>query len=212
MRALAFFVVCVAVSLAAVAGSARAGMLAAPGPSPSWTNMQKFEWNLGFMASAARVCGSHTEADVLHRLARMSPYGIIGLRVVTADGFARPVCGDINNDAKALVADAKRIQEHLETTYDCRDDGCFGQSLNDWEHHACGNSLKSHFAILDIDTNDVREVTMLNPLKIGSKAAHLARVQFHSCQGSLYIELTPQCVMEKKQTRGDCEITGVDGY
>src|SRR3546814_1855181 len=94
--------------------------------------------------------------------------------------------------------------------YDCSDDGCFGQNLDDWQFHACGNSLKSHFAILDIDDENIRAVTMLNPGKTGSKAAHQARVQFHSCQGSLYIDLTEQCIMEKSQTRGDCAFDGIE--
>src|SRR3546814_16157005 len=53
---------------------------------------------------------------------------------------------------------------------------------------------------------------MLNPRKTNSKAAHQARVQFHSCQGSLYIDLTEDCAMERKVVRGDCEIEGADRF
>ena len=52
----------------------------------------------------------------------------------------------------------------------------------------------------------------MNPEKMGSDADHMARVQFHSCQGSLYIDLTDQCIMEKSRTRGDCTIEGIKGY
>lgn len=214
MRVLAVFVVTLGLASAVTlpSGGARAGMLAAPGPNPNWTDMQQYEWYIGYLARAGQLCGTFTEAAVLHRLARMSPYGGIGLNVVTGDGFSGTACARINADAREIAADAKKIQEYLEAAYSCQGEGCYGQSLSDWQFHECGNSLKSHFAILDIDSKDVREVTMMNPAKLGSEAAYLARVQFHSCQGSLYIDLSQQCVMEKKQTRGDCEIDGVERY
>ncbi|MEQ8357245.1 MAG: hypothetical protein RH942_17050 [Kiloniellaceae bacterium] len=51
---------------------------------------------------------------------------------------------------------------------------------------------------------------MIDPAKTGSDAAHQARVQFHSCAGSLYICLADQFIMEHSQTRGDCTIAGLD--
>lgn len=200
------------VTLLALPGGASAGLLSAPGPNPNWTDMQKFEWYLGYMATAANTCGAYDEAQTLNTLARMSPYGSLGLGAVRGDGLAGPVCGSINNEVKELVADAKQIREYIEATYNCRGEGCYGQSLADWQFHECGDSLKNHFAILGVDYDDIRAVTMMNPNKLGSDADYLARVQFHSCQGSLYIDLTNQCVMEQTQTRGDCTIEGIKGY
>ncbi|MEO3430139.1 hypothetical protein AAFN88_14860 [Pelagibius sp. CAU 1746] len=174
--------------------------------------MQKFEWYLGYMARAARTCGNFNAADKLHALARMTPYGGAGLNTVTGDGFAGPVCGGINREAGEMAADAERIRAYIEDTYDCKGEGCHGQDLSDWQFHACGNSLKSHFAILGLDDDDIRAVTMLDPKKTGSDADFQARVQFHSCQGSLYIDLTKHCVMENKQTRGDCSFDGIERY
>ncbi|HEY9537911.1 MAG TPA: hypothetical protein VIS03_09995 [Kiloniellaceae bacterium] len=126
--------------------------------------------------------------------------------------FLGAACARFKDDVAAMEAEAAQIEEHIELTYNCSDDGCYGQDLSDWQFHACGNSLKSHFAILDLDDKDIRAVTMLNPRKTNSKAAHQARVQFHSCQGSLYIDLTEDCAMERKVVRGDCEIEGADRF
>src|SRR3546814_16374659 len=93
-----------------------------------------------------------------------------------------------------MEAEAAQIEEHIELTYNCSDDGCYGQDLSDWQFHACGNSLKSHFAILDLDDKDIRAVTMLNPRKTNSKAAHQARVQFNSCQRSDERRVGKECV------------------
>lgn len=192
--------------------TAQAGLLSAPGPSPSWTKNQKFEWYLGYMAKAARTCGNYDAAEVLHELARMTPYGGEGLGSVSGDGFSGPICGRINNEAGELAADEEDIREFIEAAYGCRGEDCFGQKLSSWKFHSCGNSLKAHFAILSVEDDDIREVSMIDPQKTGSKADYQARVQFHSCKGSLYIDLTKQCIMEKTQTRGDCEIEGVERY
>ncbi len=207
-----FFLVISLFSVVVLAQPAEAGTLSAPGPSPSWTRMQKFEWYLGYMARAAQVCGNYDAASTLLTLARMTPYGGAGLATVMGDGFAGPVCGRINREAAEMAADEQRIRAHIEATYDCKGDGCHGQDLSDWQFHACGNSLKSDFAILGLEEDDIRAVTMLNPKKTGSDAAYQARIQFHSCQGSLYIDLTEDCVMEKQQTRGDCSFDGIERY
>lgn len=199
-------------SLAIIPSAPRAGTIPLPGPNPNWTEMQTYEWYIGFLARASQICRAYGEAAVLSRLARMSPYGAVGFAQNPADGFLGNGCVRLRDRAAEMVADAAKIEDYIEATYNCSDDGCFGQSLDDWQFHACGNSLKSHFAILDIDDKNIRAVTMLNPSTTGSKAAHQARVQFHSCQGSLYIDLTEQCIMEKTQTRGDCAFDGIERY
>jgi hypothetical protein len=194
------------------AGGAQAGRLAAPGPNPNWTDMQQFEWYLGYMSRAARVCGTHVEADVLHRLARMSPYGDIGLGAVMGDGFAGPVCGGINNEVKELAADAAKIQAYLEGTYNCEAEGCYGQKLSDWKFHACADPLKSHLASRAVEDENLREVTITNVRRSGATLDFQARVRLKTCEGSLYVDLTESCRVEKEYTRGDCEIDGVEGY
>jgi hypothetical protein len=138
------------------AAAAQSGTLAAPGPSPTWTEMQKFEWYLGYMSRAANTCGSYVESGVLLSLARMTPYGDIGLGSVSGDGFAGPVCGRINNEAKELVADAERIREYLEAAYNCTGEACYGQKLSDWQSHSCAEALKSHLANRSVGKDDAR--------------------------------------------------------
>lgn len=188
----------------AAAGGAQAGMLTAPGPNPSWTDMQKFEWYLGYMARAAQTCGTYTESAVLSRLARMTPYGDIGLGSVSGDGFAGPVCGRINNEAKELAADAQKIEEYIEATYNCTGEGCFGQSLSDWKFHDCADMLRAQLTMRGIGLRKVREITINDQRQ--------ARVRLHSCQGSLYVEMSKSCKVKKEYTRGDCEVAGVDAY
>lgn len=195
-----------------VAVGARAGTLAPPGPNPNWTDMQKFEWYLGYMARAGRTCGSYVEADVLHRLARMSPYGDIGLGSVTGDGFAGPACGRINNEAKELAADSKKIQEYLEATYNCTAEGCYGQKLSDWKFHACADQLVAYLASRSVSKDDLREITITNVRNSGATLDYQARIRLKSCQGSLYVNMRESCWVERDFTRGDCEVAGVSQY
>jgi len=191
---------------------AQGGTLAPPGPSPSWTEMQKFEWYLGYMSRAANTCGTFVESGILHRLARMTPYGGIGLGSVTGDGFAGPVCGRINNEAKELVADAERIREYLEATYNCTGEGCYGQSLSDWKFHACADKLEAHLSSRALAEKDIGEVTISNLRHSGATLDFQVRARLKSCQGSLYIDLTETCRVTKEYTRGDCEVAGVARY
>lgn len=199
-------------SLLVAAGAASAGKLAAPGPNPTWTEMQKFEWYLGYLSRAAQVCGSYEEAGVLNRLARMSPYGGVGLGAVTGDGFVGPVCGRINNSAKELVADAAEIERFLEATYDCSGEECFGQSLKDWKFHDCADELRVHLFKRDIEEKDLSQVTISNVRHSGATLDYTARVRLKSCQGSLYVDLDDSCKIDRDYTRGDCEVAGVDPY
>lgn len=192
-------------------GAAQAAVVPSGGPNPNWTDMQKYEWYIGYIARASRICGAHAESATLTRLARMSPYASVGLGQMRGDSFLRNACLRIAEDAREMIDDAARIEQYIEATYNCSDDGCFGQSLSDWQFHACADSLRSQFETHGLDRSDIRAVTMLDPGKTGSEAAHQARVQFRSCQGSLYIDLKESCVVEKEYTRGDCEIAGVDG-
>ncbi|MGF1592061.1 MAG: hypothetical protein ACFCUW_02205 [Kiloniellaceae bacterium] len=173
--------------------------------------MQKFEWYVGFLAGAAGVCGAYDEAAMLRNLARMSPYGAIGLGVVRGDGFAMPVCGRLTNDARDVAADADQIREYLEATYDCSGAGCYGQRLGAWESHSCAGALKTHFDSRAVSSEELDEVIFNNVIS-GGKNDYQARVRLKSCQGSLYVELNQQCQVKKDYTRGDCEVAGVGRY
>lgn len=189
----------------------RAGTLAPTGPNPNWTEMQQFEWYLGFMAGAAGICGSYDAAGVLRNLARMSPYGNIGLGTVRGDGFAMPVCGRINDDARDLAADADQIREYLEATYNCQGEGCYGQRLSAWESHTCAGALQAHFDHRAISNEDLGEVAFNNVISGGTND-YQARVRLKNCQGSLYVDLNQQCQVKKDYTRGDCQVAGVSSY
>ncbi len=191
-------------------GAARAGMLSAPGPNPNWTEMQQFEWYLGYMSRAANTCGTYNESAVLRELARMSPYGDIGLGSVTGDGFAGPACGRINNRVKELVADADKIRAYIEAAYNCSGTGCYGQKLVEWLSHTCADSLKAYLSSRSID-NETTEVTISDVISGGHWDYH-ARVRLKSCEGSLYVEMKDSCRVKKDYTRGDCEVAGVSAY
>jgi len=194
------------------AGSTQAGRLAAPGPNPSWTDMQKFEWYLGYLARAGQVCGSYKEAETLRGLARMSPYGDLGLKTVTGDGFGGTACAKINNKVKELAADAERIRAYIEATYNCRGNACAGQRLGSWRDHACGEKLAEHFASRSVPEKQISEVTITDVRNSGATLDYHARVRFNDCQGSFYVEMKDSCRVEKDYTRGDCTIEGVPGY
>ncbi|WP_340119023.1 hypothetical protein [Pelagibius sp. 7325] len=193
-------------------GAAQAGMLAAPGPNPNWTEMQQFEWYLGYMSLAARTCGSYQEADVLHRLARMTPYGDIGLGSVTADGFSGPVCGRLNNKAKELAADADEIEAYIEATYSCADEACYGQKFVSWKSHVCADDLMMHLAKRDVTEHDLREVTFITDRLMTAVLKYQARVRLKRCEGSLNVHMNDNCRIDKDYTLGDCEVAGVAGY
>lgn len=211
MRSVGLVLFALAVCLGLSSG-ARAGTLAAPGPNPTWTDMQKFEWYLGYMARAANTCGTYTESAVLRQLARMTPYGDIGLGSVSGDGFAGPVCGRLNNEARELAADADKIRGYLEATYDCQAEQCYGQKLSDWKFHACADQLKSYLAEHSVKDADIREVTITDVRHSGATLDFTARVRLKSCQGSLYVDMRDSCYVERDYTRGDCEVAGVDPF
>ena len=200
------------ITFIAMAGGAQAGLLSAPGPNPNWTKMQQFEWYLGYMSRAANMCGSFQEAGILDRLARMTPYGNIGQGAVMGDGFSGTACVDINASAKELAADAKKIEEYIEATYNCTDEACFGQKFVEWKSHACADDLMVQLSKRDVTESDLREVT-ISDLVSGASRQITARIRLKSCEGSLYVEMsTSSCRVLKEYTRGDCAVAGVDGY
>src|SRR3546814_18741051 len=96
-------------------------------------------------------------------LARMTPYGAIGLAQSRADGFLGAACVRLRKAADEMVAAAAKIEKHTESTYDCSDDGCFGQTLDEWPFQAYGNSLQHQLAILATPAHNTPPVTTINP-------------------------------------------------
>src|SRR3546814_3787955 len=70
--------------------------------------------------------------------------------------FLGAACARFKDVVAAMEAEAAQIEEHIELTYNCSDDGCYGQDLSDWPVHDCGNSMTSHFAILDLEIGRAR--------------------------------------------------------
>lgn len=193
-------------------GATLAASIPVGGPNPNWTDMQKFEWYIGRMATAAQMCGAFEEAGVLNRLARMSPYGGIGLGQMRGDDFYGPACVGITADAKDLVADAPKIEEYLEATYGCKGEGCYGQTLSGWQSHGCADALRSHLESRAVRKDDVSEVTITSVRHSGATLDYQARVRFKHCQGSLYVNMKESCAVEKDYTRGDCAVAGAAAY
>src|SRR3546814_3181999 len=95
-------------SLALAPAAPQAAIISSPGPNPNWTEMQEFEWYVGYLARASQICGAYDESAVLTRLARMTPYGAIGLAQSRADGFLGAACVRLRKAADELVADAAK--------------------------------------------------------------------------------------------------------
>jgi hypothetical protein len=216
MRLLAVFAIGLGLLLVGAvlpSGVTLAASIPVGGPNPNWTDMQKYEWYIGRMAAAAQMCGAYDEAGVLNRLARMSPYGGIGLGQMRGDDFYGPACVEIAADAKDIVADASKIEEYLEATYGCEGEGCYGLYLRDsWTDHECADALKAHLAHRAIALEGLREVSLYGTRLMSGVPEYQARVRFMTCEGALYVDLKDSCVVKKDYTRGDCEVAGVSGY
>jgi len=211
MRVFSLILSLIAFLAVAGGGAAQAAVVPVPGPNPTWSEMQKFEWHLGYMARAARTCRSHDDAAVLERLARMSPYGTMGLSGYSGDGFLGAACARLNERASELVADAQKIEEYIEATYSCADEACYGQKFAAWKSHSCADDLMMHLAKRDVTEHDLREVN-IRDLFVGSVRQISARVRLKSCEGSLYVEFSESCRIKNDYTQGDCELAGVDAY
>src|SRR3546814_17802474 len=115
-------------ALALSPAAPQAAIISSPGPDPNWTEMQEFEWYVGYLARASQICGAYDESAVLTRLARMTLYGAIGLAQNRADGFLGAACVRLRKAADEMVADAAQIARNIEPHYDCRDEGCLNRT------------------------------------------------------------------------------------
>jgi len=211
MRSASLIFLGLAVCLGLAAG-ARADSRAANGPDPDWTQRQQLEWQLGFVAQAANACGTYDESAVLVQIARMSPYGAMGLDAGPRAALAGPDCKRFIDEAKKLVADAYRIREAIEARYHCTGKACYGQVLAAWPRHSCAERLKTYLAEHAVEEFDVREVTITDVRHSGATLDFTARVRFRSCQGSLYVDMRENCSVERDYTLGDCVVAGVSAY
>lgn len=197
--------------------AAQAGTLPGTGPNSQWSDAQKFEWYLGYMSKAAAICSDYAAATELGNLASLSPYGRKGMAVTTGDGFYGAACAGIRKEAADLVSEKDDIGRYLAVLYDC-DPGskCLAGGSDPLSNTAaCSAEMREALDALDIGSSDIRSVTMndgRNVTGAGRWTAWEAKVRLKSCSGSLYIELTEQCAVRERYTRGDCEIAGVSGY
>src|SRR3546814_332668 len=122
-------------------------------------------------------------------LARMTPYGAIGLAQSRADGFLGAACVRLRKAADEMVADAAKIERHIEMTYDCSDEGCFNQRTGGWESHACAIALKAHLAERAIGEDELGEITISDVRNYSTKLDYQAPVRLKHCQGALYVDL-----------------------
>lgn len=105
-------------------GNAEAARMPSSGPNPSWSDSQKFEWYLGYMSKAAAICRSYGASSALGEIAKLSPYGQIGLKGISADGFTGAACGKIRNRTKELLEKKETYIRYMKATYDCSGDTC----------------------------------------------------------------------------------------
>src|SRR3546814_14944046 len=91
--------------------------------------------------------------------------------------FLAAACARFKDDVAAMEAEAAQFEEHIELTSNCSDDRCYGQALRDWQFHACGNSLQSHSAILDLPYKDIPALTRPHPPPPSPTPPHTPRVQ-----------------------------------
>ena len=199
-------------------GGAQAGTLPGSGPNPNWTDMQKTEWYIGYMSKAAAICRFYDKASALSALASLSPYGRIGLRSFSGDGFYGAACQGIGEDADALLGDKSAFTEYFAAIYDCEAGGdCTTDDLSDRfaTDHLCAQKLYDVLGELSLKRDDIKNITFSSPPPGPSNAGaapYQARVRMKSCQGSLYVDLGAQCTVKQSYTRGDCEVAGVSGF
>jgi len=204
--------------MAGGAGAAQAGTLPGTGPDPSWTEMQKVEWYLGYMSKAAAICRYYGKSVDLAQLAKLTPYGRIGLKGITGDGFYGAACQGIGEDADKLLADRAEFIRYFADIYGCSPGapctaGIEGDKFA--SNHACSQKVNEVLENLKIGDGDVESITFRSPPpgpSNGGEAPYQARIRLRSCGGSLFVELSQQCGVKQTYTRGDCQIAGVSGY
>ena len=118
-----FFAAALAAALAA--SDAIAASSSTPGPQSSWTDMQKYEFNVGKLAGALNLCRRYSLHAELQKLASLSPYGRKGLKsLLSFDGLTVGGCARVKGYAEDVLRDKERLQEYLEGRYNCSTGDC----------------------------------------------------------------------------------------
>lgn len=205
---------CLAMTLGTGAEAAR---MPSSGPDPSWSESQKFEWYLGYMSDAAAICREYSASNALADIAKLSPFGRVGLNSISGDGFTGAACGRIRDRVKELLQKKETYIRYLTEKYDCGPAGqCTGPAADPLaSSHTCATQVREALGGIDVDAGDVARLTVQSwppgPSN-GAEPRHRARIQFKSCNGSLYIDLGDRCEVEQSYTRGNCEFSGVSAY
>jgi len=196
-----------------IGSAANAGRMPSSGPDPSWTDIQKFEWYLGYMSNAASTCGDFSGSAELRAIAQLSPYGRKGLAGRKAEAFASAGCAKVLGRMSELLSEKDRYIRYMEATYDCsRDSDCDLEEDSVQSDHPCAVSVNEFLEGLDIEQSDIRSIDIESPPKSAGVPKHRALVRLKSCQGSVHLDLFGQCGVKKSYTRGDCEISGLASY
>src|SRR3546814_6179586 len=101
-----------------------------------------FRSGIGLCAGrCGRRPGRAARRDHVHRRPQSELDRDAEVRVVRrlSRKFLGAACARFKDDVAAMEAEAAQIEEHIELTYNCSDDGCYGQDLSDWQFHACDN-------------------------------------------------------------------------
>ncbi len=81
---------------------------------------------------------------------------------------------------------------------------------------ACETVVTERLHQLDIDMADVRSIFYSRETQRSSRRSRViaidAYVKFHSCKGSLVINMNRDCHVRQVYTRDECEVPGIPNY
>lgn len=188
------------------------------GPKESWDDMQKYEYYIGQLSAAVRMCNYFELSSRLKALADLTPYGRQGWQSLQAfDSLRGGRCGSYADSAKDILADRERLRTYLAEKYDCPGGICAPEGGDDSATAICRPEAEDHLAALPLGKDDVMSVT-LRSRQAGAtrlttgREGHEAWVRLNSCSGWLIIELSKACHPRQAFTRGDCTIEGISRY
>ncbi len=80
----------------------------------------------------------------------------------------------------------------------------------------CETVVTERLNQLDIDIADVRSIFYIKRIQRRRNSGRVigidAWVNFHSCKGSLVIDMDPHCRVRQVYTRYECEVPGIPSY
>ena len=118
-----FTAVVLALFLGLAANVAEAAMGAGTRPKESWDKMQTFEYNIGRIAGGLELCRRFDMAGDMRAIAKLTPYGKLGMRKMRAfDGLRG--CGGLANNAESLLEDKDKLIDYMKAKYDCSGEEC----------------------------------------------------------------------------------------